>query len=245
MAVSEKAREKLDEASQEIREAIDSLKREVTELTQRVKENLKGTDSEKNKSAEALTQEVKGLSQKVKSLIPRRRTRQQLPVHVDKSPQLPQDPWEQSYLAFHRATDRLFSDFLKGMMGPVAGYDRLWRPVPEMLDSDWPRMDMSETDEEIVVTAELPGVDRDAIDISVSDNTVTIRGDKTEEEEEKTRDYYRLERSYGSFHRVFSLPCEVESDRAKASFKRGILTLQLPKSAEARKRVKRIPIKTG
>ncbi|MGM0426256.1 MAG: Hsp20 family protein [Thermodesulfobacteriota bacterium] len=245
MTVSERAREKLDEASQEIREAIDNLKQEVTELTKKVKENLKGTDKEVNESAEALTQEVKDLSQKVKALIPRRRKKQQLPVHVDKYPRVQQDPWEQSYLAFRQATDRLFDDFFGGMPSPMADYGRLWRATPDISDSDWPRVDMSETDEEIVVTAELPGVDREDIDISVSDNTVTIRGDKTEEEEEKTRDYYRLERSYGSFHRVFSLPCEVESDRAKASFKRGILTIQLPKSAEARKRVKRIPIKTA
>jgi HSP20 family protein len=104
---------------------------------------------------------------------------------------------------------------------------------------------MDETDEEIRITAELPGVDKDNIDVSVTGDRVTIRGEKKEKEEKKGRGYYKLERSYGSFHRSFYLPCEIESDSVDASFKDGLLTVNLPKSAAARESVKKIPVRTG
>jgi HSP20 family protein len=85
----------------------------------------------------------------------------------------------------------------------------------------------------------------DNIDVSVADDRITIRGEKREEEERKERGYYRLERSYGSFQRSFYLPCEVEADRVDASFKDGVLTVKLPKSAAARERIMKIPVRTG
>lgn len=245
MTVSEKAKEKLDEASKEIKEAIDNLKEEVAELANKAKEKLKGAGEEMRDSAEELTQEVKALSEKVKDLIPKRRKRSQLPVHRDRPLEFQADAWEQSIMELRRATDRLFEDFFRSFRWPYAEKRSPWGFATGVLGSDWPRVDMDETDEEIRITAEMPGVDRDKIDVSVSDDRITIRGEKKEEEEKKGRGYYTLERSYGSFQRSLYLPCEVESDSVDASFKDGVLTVKLPKSAVARDRIKKIPVHTG
>ncbi|MBN2062164.1 MAG: Hsp20 family protein [Deltaproteobacteria bacterium] len=138
MIVSEKAKEKLDEASKEIKEAIDNLKEEVSALTGKVKEKLKGAGEDMRESAEELTKEVKNLSDKVKELVPKRRHQGQLPVRVDISSEYQADAWERS----------------------------------------------------------------------------------------------------------FYIPCEVESDKVDASFKDGVLRVRLPKTATARERVKKIPVRT-
>lgn len=245
MAVSDKAKEKLDEASKEIKEAIDNLKQEITELTKKVKERLKGTGHEMRESAEELTQEVKGLSEKVKDLIPKRKKKSRLPVRADIYPEFQAEAWEQPFLELRKATDRLFGDFFRSFKFPIAERRSPWGLTTDIGDLDWPRVDMSETDEEIRVTAELPGVEKDNIDISVTDDRITIRGEKKEQEEKKQRGYYTLERSYGSFQRSFYLPCEVESERVDASFKDGVLVVKLPKSAAAREHVKKISVRSG
>ncbi len=117
--------------------------------------------------------------------------------------------------------------------------------MTDILSTDWPRVDMCETDSEIQITAELPGVNKDDIDVSISSDRVTIRGEKKGREEQTGRDYYKLERYYGSFQRSFILPCDVEYEKADASFKDGVLTIKLPKSAAALERIKKIPIHTG
>ena len=245
MTVSEKAKQKLDEASREIKEAIDNLRQEVAELTKKIRDKIKGTGEEMRESAEELTQEVKGLSEKVKDLIPKRREKSQLPVRVDKHPEFQPDSWEQPFLELRKATDRLFDDFFRGFRWPMAGGRGPWGLTTDVLGAEWPRVDMDETHDEIRITAELPGVDRDNIDVSVTDDRITIRGEKKAQEEKKERGYYKLERSYGSFQRSFYLPCEVDSDRVDASFKGGVLTVKLPKSAAARERIKKIPVRTG
>jgi uncharacterized coiled-coil DUF342 family protein len=113
MAVSEKAKEKLDEAGKEIREAVDSLKKEVTELANKVKERLKGTGEEVRESAQELAQEVKTLSAKVKDLIPTGKRKHSLPVHVDRVSEYGPEVWEAPFHELRKATDRLFEDFFK------------------------------------------------------------------------------------------------------------------------------------
>ncbi|MBW1717274.1 MAG: Hsp20 family protein [Deltaproteobacteria bacterium] len=245
MTVSEKAKEKLDEASKEIKEAIDNLKAEVAELTNKVKEKLKGTGEEIRDSAEELSGEMKGLSDKIRELIPKRSEKNQLPVRVDQYPEFQPNVWGRSLLEFRRATDRLFDDFFKSFRWPMAEWRSPWELATDIFGTAWPRVDMSETDKEIRITAELPGVDKDSIDVSVTDDRVSIRGEKKEHEEKEERGYYKLERSYGFFHRSFYLPCEVESDKADASFKDGVLTVKLPKSAAARERIKKISVRTS
>jgi HSP20 family protein len=104
------------------------------------------------------------------------------------------------------------------------------------LGSGWPRMDLAESDKEITVTAELPGVDPKEIEINVTGNVLTLRGEKKGEREEKTRDYHYVERQYGSFHRSVQLPTSVESDKVDATYKDGVLTIKMSKHPEARPR---------
>jgi HSP20 family protein len=109
---------------------------------------------------------------------------------------------------------------------------------------EWfPSLDVSETKNEIVVKAEIPGIDPKDIDISLADGLLTIRGEKKQEKEEKEENYHLIERSYGSFSRSVRLPGEVKSDKINATYKNGLLKVSLPKSEEAKK--KEIKIKVG
>lgn len=106
----------------------------------------------------------------------------------------------------------------------------------------WPQMDVTETDKEIKVSAEIPGVEAKDIDVSVENGVLTIKGEKKYEREEKEKGQYRMERSYGSFERAIELPAEVDESKAKAEFKKGVLRLTLPKKPGAPSRRKKIPI---
>jgi HSP20 family protein len=133
-----------------------------------------------------------------------------------------------------RERDRLFDDFFKSFRWPMAERRSPWDLTTDVFGTDWPRVDMHETDEEIRITAELPGVDKDNIDISMTDDGVTIRGEKKQQEEKKGRGYHRMERSYGSFQKSFHLSCKVVSDKVDASFKDGVLAVVLPKAEVAK-----------
>jgi HSP20 family protein len=126
--------------------------------------------------------------------------------------------------------------------------DRLWdrffseRPALDMLEKGWePTIDITETKSDLIVKAELPGIDPKEIDISLTGDTLTIRGEKQQEKEEKEENYYRIERSYGIFSRTIKLPVSVQNDRIKASYQHGVLKITLPKSKEAKQ--KQIKIK--
>jgi HSP20 family protein len=129
--------------------------------------------------------------------------------------------------------------------------DRLWnsffeeesRRKGESKGEWFPSLDVSETKNEIVVKAEIPGIDPKDIDISLADGVLTIRGEKKQEKEEKDENYHLIERSYGSFTRSVRVPGEVKSDRISATYKNGLLKVSLPKSEEAKK--KEIKIKVG
>lgn len=245
MAISEKAKEKLDDASKEIKGAIDGLKKEVAKLTEKVKEKLKGTGEEMKETAEELSREVRELSEKVKALIPKRRKSRQLPVRVDKPSAFRLEMRDHPFAELQRAINRIFDDFSSEFGWPWGRWSKPPSLTPDIFGSQWPRVDMSETDEEIQLTAELPGVDKDDLVVSVSEDMISIRGEKKKQEEKKGRDYYQLERYYGSFQRSFLLPCEVESEKADASFKDGVLTVKLPKTAPARERTRKIPVRSG
>ncbi|MBW2057703.1 MAG: Hsp20/alpha crystallin family protein [Deltaproteobacteria bacterium] len=119
--------------------------------------------------------------------------------------------------------------------------DRIWKrfleewPGPEVFRGQWvPSVDLSETPKEIVVRAEIPGMDAKDIDISLSNGVLTIRGQKEQEREDKEENFHRIERSYGSFSRSIRLPAEVESDKIKATCRNGVLKITLPKSERAK-----------
>jgi HSP20 family protein len=102
-----------------------------------------------------------------------------------------------------------------------------------------PTVDILESNGDIVVKAELPGVKKEDIDVTLTEDTITISGEKKKEEEVKKKDYYRYESSYGSFCRTFSLPAEVQSGKAKTKMKDGVLEIRIPKTeAEKKKEVK-------
>jgi HSP20 family protein len=127
--------------------------------------------------------------------------------------------------------------------------DRLWDSFFERgvrgadEDGEWlPYLDVAETKDEIVVKAEVPGMDAKDIDISLSDGLITIKGEKKQEREEKEEDYHLVERSYGTFTRSIRLPKEVQSDKISASYKNGVLKVTLPKSEEAKKKEIKIKV---
>lgn len=106
-----------------------------------------------------------------------------------------------------------------------------------------PAVDFAEDDKAYHITAELPGMSEKDIDVTVSGDTLTIKGEKRDEKEEKAKNYYLSERSYGSFQRSFTLPEGVDRDKVEAAFAAGVLTLTLPKTPEAVKQQKKIEIK--
>ena len=100
-----------------------------------------------------------------------------------------------------------------------------------------PSVDIFEEGDNIVLKTELPGMTKDDIEIKLTDDMITLSGEKKLEEKIEEKNYFRHERSYGSFSRSFTLPSEVQSDKAKASFKNGILEVRIPKSEEAKKKM--------
>ena len=111
--------------------------------------------------------------------------------------------------------------------------------------STWsPAVDIFETPDSIVMKAELPGVRRENIDIQVRENTLTLKGErKFEREEVKDENYLRMERSYGTFQRAFSLPAVIQQDKIKAVFKDGVLEVTLPKAEEVKPKQVKVEVK--
>lgn len=136
----------------------------------------------------------------------------------------------------HEEMDRLFDDFLPKFSSPSLFEGRL---------GHMPALDVSETDDAIEVKADLPGLEEKDIDVKLANGVLVISGERKEESEEKKKNYYHAERSYGVFNRSVSLPCEVDEDRIDATFKKGVLTITLPKSAQAKEEERKIQIKTS
>ena len=110
--------------------------------------------------------------------------------------------------------------------------------------SAWtPAVDIAEHDDEYLVKVELPGVNKDDVKITLENNILTIRGEKKQEKETKKENYHRIERSYGSFQRSFTLPTSVKSDKIDAAYKDGILQIALPKAEEAKPKQIEVKVK--
>jgi HSP20 family protein len=108
-----------------------------------------------------------------------------------------------------------------------------------------PHMDVTETDKEIVVEAELPGIDEKDVSLALQDGVLTIRGEKKHEHDEEKENYRMMERRYGSFQRSVQLPDTVDEDKVDATFNNGVLKVSLPKRPEAIGKQRKIPIKKG
>ncbi len=131
-----------------------------------------------------------------------------------------------------------FKDFLSLQRDMGRSFDRSfgWSGIgPAEWTGEWtPALDVYQTDNEIVVQAELPGLTAKDIDISIKDDTLTLKGHKKSSEEVKEENYYRVERRYGSFERAIALPVEVKRDQIKATVKEGVLKVTLPKAEKAK-----------
>lgn len=135
---------------------------------------------------------------------------------------------------FDRIFDNFFRNAMTNMAAPASG-------AGDMAV----RLDISETDKAYIVSADLPGLEEEHIDVSVEDGLLTISGEKQQENEEEGKTFHRIERSYGSFKRTLQLPSDANEDKIKAHMKKGVLELEIPKTKEAQKQAKRIAIKSS
>jgi len=143
------------------------------------------------------------------------------------------------FYAIQRQMNSLFDDFF-------SGFDALpRRPAADGFGAFSPSIDVKEGDKEFVIRAELPGVEEKDIDITVTSDAVTIKGEKKEEKEDKGKNYYYMERSYGSFNRTIPLGAETQAEKAEASFKNGVLHITLPKSPTAKAKGTKVSIKAA
>ena len=137
------------------------------------------------------------------------------------------------FLSLRNEMNRLFDSFFD---------DFNIRPFRERWGKIFPQVNIKENNKQIEVSAEMPGIDQKDVDISIYNNVLTLRGEKKQEKEDKDGDYYHKECSYGSFHRDIALPCEVEEEKVKADFKKGVLKITLPKKEETQRKAKKIEI---
>jgi HSP20 family protein len=141
--------------------------------------------------------------------------------------------------------DRIFDDFGLGRSWPVPrlGWGRLSRPFSSGTEMWAPEIEISQQNNELVVRADLPGMKRDDVQVDVTDNGVTISGERRQEQETERAGIYRSERSYGSFCRTIALPEGAIADQAKATFKDGVLEIRMPAPPEQVTRGRRLEIK--
>ncbi|MBV8108101.1 MAG: Hsp20/alpha crystallin family protein [Hyphomicrobiales bacterium] len=144
-----------------------------------------------------------------------------------------------------REVDRLFEDFTMNpfrlpFRRPAFDIEPFWQA------ESWiaaPAVDLVEKEKAFELTAELPGLDEKNVEVKVANGVLTIKGEKQEDKEEKNKDFHVRERRFGSFERALRIPETVDSNKIEASFKKGVLTVTLPKTAEAQKPVKKIEVK--
>ena len=156
----------------------------------------------------------------------------------------PIHPFEQ----LHQQIDRLFNDFGRGLWstsprGATFNIQPTWRS-----DFSWsslPAVDVVENEKAFEISAELPGLEKNDVEVILSENVLTINGEKKEEKEENNQGYYVSERRYGSFTRSFRLPEGANADKIEAHFKNGVLRVTVPKNVEAQTPQKKIAIKAA
>lgn len=150
-----------------------------------------------------------------------------------------QHPVEQ----LHHHIDQIFDEMYRGFgLVPFS-----FEPLAPRMSEDLlkPTLDLSATDAEYTLSIEVPGVDEKDVKLEIVNDTLTIRGEKKQEKEEKEKNFYRMERSYGAFQRVLSLPEDVDQENVTAKFKKGVLTIKMPRKALPQSDVKKIEVKTG
>lgn len=171
----------------------------------------------------------------------------QSPIDVKKAPPArtpATNPWNQ----FRTEVDRLFDQFGGGFGFPflrrMLDADPLWRNEGRFSLSA-PAVDLTEEDKAYRITAELPGMNEKDIDVSIAGDMLVLKGEKRQEHQENAKNHYLAERSYGAFQRSFTLPDGIDRDKIAAEFSKGVLTLTLPKTAEAQRQHKKIDVKAA
>jgi len=129
--------------------------------------------------------------------------------------------------------NRLFNEFFTGTD----------LPMTEMFGEWAPALDLAETDTEILVKTEIPGIDPKDMDVAIAGDVLTVKGEKKGEVEEKGKTWHRTERNYGAFQRSITLPCPVDADKVRAEYKNGVLSIMIPKREEARPKPIKVNVK--
>ncbi len=153
------------------------------------------------------------------------------------------DVWRSLRDEMERVFDRFGGAFAMPSLRRMFDFEPV-RRIERTFTFTVPAIDVAENGKAYTITAELPGMEAKNVDVSVSGDVLTIKGEKREEKEQKEEDYYLSERSFGSFQRSFSLPAGIDRDKISSELKKGVLTITLPKTAEAQKQVK-IEVKTA
>jgi len=143
----------------------------------------------------------------------------------------------------HQEIDRMFDNFYRGFGWPTIDFEGPFSRMTEGVLK--PTLDVSAGEKEYAVTVEVPGVDEKDITLELVNDTLNIKGEKKQEKEEKDKDYYRVERSYGSFHRMLSLPEDADQESINATFKNGVMKISIPRKALPKTETKKIEIKAA
>lgn len=169
-----------------------------------------------------------------------------LPIKSDKNEQPRRDWWPMDNLRRHFGD--LVEDFDRGFLrSPFRGSLLDIEPLlkRELTWTSAPPVDIVEKEHGYEISAELPGLDENNVEVKVSNGMLSIKGEKKEEKEEKKKDYYLSERRFGSFERRFSVPAGVDTSKIEATFKKGVLTVTMPKTTEAKAAEKKITVKAA
>jgi len=163
-----------------------------------------------------------------------------LPVRRQETQTFHPDPFVQ----IRKEIDRLFDTAFRGFGFPSMGFGRELTP---MAQTDWlkPTLDIGASEKKYTISVELPGVDEKEVQLELINDTLKIKGEKKQQKEEKEKNYYRMERSYGSFQRVLSLPEDADQSNIKAVYKNGIMEITIPRKAAPKAEAKQIEIKTS
>jgi HSP20 family protein len=164
-----------------------------------------------------------------------------VPVEVKSAPRGTPDAWQ----IFRSEIDRVFDQFDHFAFPSWPSFPSVPSPFKKTAGFPFnvPAVDVTEDDTVYKIEAELPGLDEKDVEVTVSDGRLVLKGEKRQEKEEKGKNTYVCERSYGSFQRAFSLPDGVDRNKITADFSKGVLTVTLPKTAETQKQQKKVEIK--
>ena len=169
----------------------------------------------------------------IKDILPWKRKKDSVPVRREQG--------DDALESLRRDLNSLVDEFLTPLAGRrpgVGGFAGM--PAGAYV----PRVDLTENDKEVVVSIELPGVDEKDVDLTLDGRNLVVRGEKKEEDESREGDTYRYERTYGSFQRVVPLPEGLDEDKAGARFRKGVLTVRIPRSTESRNRRKKVVVES-